>query len=249
MSSNPDSRTPEWGEVFREFFNYYLDDLWTAMPGKITAYDPKNQKVDVQPMINRLIKTEDGEDFKEEFPILPDVPVYFPRSGGFSITLPIAVGDFVLLVFNQRSIDEYVSGDGSSPVDPDDFRLQDMNDAVALPGFFPYSKALSRNADTEDMVLGHNSGAGVGFFKQEQVHFGKKQAADSATLESKVQAELNALRTTLNSLIIAYNSHIHVTTATIGPTGILGTITPTPAQATAPAPINPTLSDVVKIDK
>ena len=50
--------------------------------------------------------------------------------------------------------------------------------------------------------------------------------------------KINALENALNSLIQSYNTHIHNTTATIGPTAVVGVITPT--TSSGPTQIQPT---------
>jgi hypothetical protein len=50
--------------------------------------------------------------------------------------MPVDVGDYVLLLFNEKSIDSFSQIGGL--VDPDDMRKHDLTDAVALPGFYPF---------------------------------------------------------------------------------------------------------------
>lgn len=103
----------------------------TCLPGTILSYDAGKQLATVQPMLK--LRQPDGRE--EEIPILNAVPVIWPRSGGASMTFPVRRGDGCLLVFNQRSIDEYKSsGEVSTPLDP---RAHDLSDAVAFMGFTP----------------------------------------------------------------------------------------------------------------
>ncbi len=50
--------------------------------------------------------------------------------------------------------------------------------------------------------------------------------------------KVNELVQTVNSLISSYNTHIHVTTATIGPGPAVGVISPTTSQATTATALN-----------
>lgn len=101
----------------------------TAMPGVIQSYDAGAQRASVKPALSRNLS--DGE--VEELPILEDVPVIWPRSGGASMTFPIKSGDGCLLIFMERSIDEFKGKGGDvTPADP---RQHALSDAVALMGF------------------------------------------------------------------------------------------------------------------
>lgn len=104
----------------------------TCMPGTITSYDAGSQRATVQPALR--MRQPDGRE--EELPVLNSVPVIWPRSGGASMTFPVKAGDGCLILFNQRSTDEYKSnGKTNTPQDP---RMFDMSDAVAIMGFVSF---------------------------------------------------------------------------------------------------------------
>ena len=99
------SRSPELEEVLANAIEYYLQDLHTCMPGRIQSYDSSRQKADIQPSLQRRIRHEDGSEDVEDLPILPDVPVVFPRGAGFFLAFPLNPGDQVMLHFAHNSID------------------------------------------------------------------------------------------------------------------------------------------------
>jgi hypothetical protein len=68
---------------------------------------------------------------------------------------------------------------------------------------------------------------------------------DNAVRFSELKSGFDTLKSDLNSLITAYNSHIHVTTATIGPGPAVGVIAPTTSTGTSSA----ASVDASKIDK
>lgn len=103
-----------------------LEKLHTAIPGRITKVVGTGT-VNVQPTLRRTLR--DGTT--ETLPVIPNVPVWFPRGGGASITWPISKGDGCLLVFSERSLDEWkISGDATAS-DP---RKHALADAVAFVG-------------------------------------------------------------------------------------------------------------------
>jgi len=52
--------------------------------------------------------------------------------------------------------------------------------------------------------------------------------SDNLVRYSKLEDAFNELRTDFNNLVTAYNSHTHITTATVGGTPTPGVLTPTP---------------------
>ncbi len=129
------SKTYTLQEVIKLGVESSLVEKHTALPGEIQSYDSSLQTAQIRISINRKI---DGESI--EFPILDDVPVCFPRSKGSGINFPLASGDSVLLIFNERNIDRWRSfGSGQEPTDSRKF---DVNDAVAIPGFFPLKDVM-----------------------------------------------------------------------------------------------------------
>lgn len=105
----------------------------TAMPGRILSYDAGAQSASVQPLVKMKVP---GSEDEESLPVLNAVPVIWPRAGGASMTFPVRSGDGCLVIFCQRSIDEFKeSGDAKVPQDP---RAFDLTDAVAIMGLVSF---------------------------------------------------------------------------------------------------------------
>jgi len=134
--------TPDLARVISDAVRYHLGEVNTAIPARILSYDPTTQEAEVQPLIKRRYK--DGTVVSRA-PIT-GVPVVFPAAGGGIITFPVAVGDTVLLIFSQRSIDRWVRSEGGE-VDPLDNRKHDISDAMAIPGLFTLNQALQSDPD------------------------------------------------------------------------------------------------------
>lgn len=151
-----------WAGLIRDAMEARLESVFTALPGEVIRYDADKQAADVQPMIKRVVRRSDGSAQAEDLPILPNVPVVFPAAGGFRLTLPVAKGDPVLLVFTQRPIDEWRrTGELSHP---GDLRLHHPSGVVALPGLMPNAEA---GAHGENLVLGAKGGAEIHITKDE----------------------------------------------------------------------------------
>ena len=123
-----------------------IADMHICMPAKILEYDYTKQKAKVQPALNQ--KYNDGEVI--ELPAIYNVPVVHPASGGASITFPVNVNDTVLLVFSEKSLEDWLSN--GEQVTPDDPRQNNLTDAIALLGLNPFSKT-SPAANNTDLLI------------------------------------------------------------------------------------------------
>lgn len=212
MTTQGQNRSPSLAEVIRLAMEHRLQDVHVALPGRIEKYDAASQKADVQPMIQRRVATSEGDEILEALPKLTDVPIVFPRSKEFFVSFPLAAGDYVLLVFNERSLDNFYIGELDEQADPDDFRLHDISSAVAIPGFWPEKGAL-KEADAANLVVGKDDG-GVQIHvtpgDKVEIKLGGGSASQSA-------AVAEVLETFYNQFKAMYEAHLHG--SGMGPTG------------------------------
>jgi len=129
--------------------DYALRSIHTCLPGRIEEYDHEEQMASVTPLLS--IGYEDGTSL--DLPIVQNVPVVFPSGGGASITFPLEQGDGVLLVFSERSIDQWLARGGV--VVPDDPRIFDLSDAIAIPGLNPF-KGNGLAQDNDGVWISYN---------------------------------------------------------------------------------------------
>lgn len=142
------SRTPTLSEVILSAIEQVIGNVHTAMPGRIESYDQATQLAKVKPLFKRKYAAEDGA---VELPIISNVPVIFPRSANAFVRLPVAAGDFVQLLFNERSLDRWLdAGKESDPLDPSKF---DLNGAVAVLGLYPKGEKFAANGDAGSLEL------------------------------------------------------------------------------------------------
>lgn len=123
-----------------------INNMNVCMPGIVEKYNPTLKTVDIKPALRR--KYTDGNIV--ELPVIPNVPIGFMQTRTSIISVPVKIGDDVLLVFSQRSIDTWKSSQGGVSVDPADIRKFDLSDAFAIPLHKPIGTGLS--ADTEDAI-------------------------------------------------------------------------------------------------
>ena len=148
--------------IINQYINNNLKRAFTAIPCRVTSVNNMGQqRINVQPIIN-IVKTSDEE---LEHAIIQNVPVVFPGSSTSQFSFPVNVGDTVLCVFSQRSLDRFKLG-AKNPHRPIDLRKMSRNDAVAIPGLFPFEDAVNNPSkrslghSTEDAVVTHNIGTG-----------------------------------------------------------------------------------------
>ena len=142
--------SPTLADLLRLATARQLQDVHVSMPGRIESYDAPRQEASVQPLLKVALAS--GEE--ASLPVINHVPVLWPRGGGAILSFPLEIGDTVLLVFSERSLDEWLQQGGElAPQDP---RSHDLSDAVALPGLYPFNEP--GDADGRDALLRFRGG-------------------------------------------------------------------------------------------
>lgn len=128
----------------------------TAIPGivkKVNIEGGALITVDVDVAIYNMVTADDGLTVKNEpIPTITKIPFVVPwgKAAGLLLSVPINVGDDVLLIFADRSIDNWQStGKMSAPAEDTIPRIHDLTDAIAIPGIF--------NNVTSKQVAGYDS--------------------------------------------------------------------------------------------
>lgn len=119
--------------------------LRTATPGIVKGVDLEKQTVTVQIALQGVIIEQSGEKVYTDIPLLQDVPIVWPRAGGFALTFPIKVNDECLVVFGERCIDSWWQSGGVQK--PMDDRMHDLSDAFAIFGVTSQPRKLPSVAD------------------------------------------------------------------------------------------------------
>jgi hypothetical protein len=127
---NRDERLDDPEESLRLALENAQSQIWTATPAIVQAVNLAAQTLSVQPAIQGTLSNPDGTTQTVNLPLLVDVPIVWPRAGGFALTFPIAVGDEVLVVFGARCIDSWwQSGSVGAPAEA---RMHDLSDGFAI---------------------------------------------------------------------------------------------------------------------
>ncbi len=117
-------------ESLRMAIDGALAQVWTAMPAVITGVDLSAQTVSCQPAIKGAQTSKDGSVSSISMPMLVDVPIVWPRAGGYAVTFPVSAGDECLVVFASRCIDGWWQSGGEQ--EPAEKRMHDLSDGFAI---------------------------------------------------------------------------------------------------------------------
>lgn len=149
---------PSEAETINEFIRSYASDIHTSIPARVLSYNPQQQTVDVVPAIDK--KLSDGE--VKQRSALRNVPVHFIGSTDTIISYPVKAGTCGVLIFQECSTDEWVTGSQGTSANSvaHDRRMHSATDAVFIPGIWPYSQSRSAKVTNsnpnEDLVVAHN---------------------------------------------------------------------------------------------
>lgn len=130
--------------------------IWTATPAVVQGVDLAAQTVSVQPTIQGTVSAPDGSTQNVNLPLLVDVPIVWPRAGGFALTFPIQPGDEVLVVFGSRCIDSWWQSGGVGA--PAEARMHDLSDGFAILAPTSQPKKFA-NVSTANVQLRDESGS------------------------------------------------------------------------------------------
>jgi hypothetical protein len=185
--------------VIRRAVEEAAADLHVAIPAPVERVDLTKGLIDAKPLPKDRVEI-DGEEQVISVPVITNVPIVWPGAGGMRITFPIAIGDTVLLLFADRSLDLWLLHGGE--VDPADPRRHALSDAVAIPGLRSF-KAPWGGADSGAVTLGSENGA---------VH--------PAAWGDKVAEALQAIKDTIGSQKTVFDTHVHTSAAPGSPTTV-----------------------------
>lgn len=151
------SLEPTLAEVISGAIDSRLLDAHTALPGRIKSYDATTQTAEVVPVIRNAAPRKDGGIALEDLPVIPNVPIAWPRGGGYYLHFPIAPGDHVLLVFSEAAIGQWRATGETS--EPGDVRRHSLSYPFAIPGISPDADAFTDAPESEALIAVGSGGS------------------------------------------------------------------------------------------
>lgn len=134
----------EFAQGIEDMISNGIAGIHTACPATIVSFDAGTCVASVKPTMTYY--KSDGTTL--DYPVIIGVPVFMPKAGSSQITYPVKAGDSCLLVFAERSIDEWMGKGNSDNHDP---RRYDLTDAFCFVGMCP---AQSISADNVEVING-----------------------------------------------------------------------------------------------
>jgi hypothetical protein len=141
----------------REALETQQSKMWTAIPAIVVDVDLDTQTLSAQPAIQAVVRDKDNNTSNVSLPVLINVPIVFPRAGGFALTLPITSGDEVLIVFGARCIDSWWQSGGIGV--QAEQRMHDLSDGFAI--LAPTSQPKKLTGVSSDSVQIRNYDGGT----------------------------------------------------------------------------------------
>lgn len=194
--------------------------VMTSLPGKIVSYEPDTKLATVEPMVHT----------GNPIPPIPEVPIKFPKGGGYRIVWPLNAGDEVTLHFHKWDPSRFrVSGEKSLANLERDTGIY----AYAVPG--SESETSTYNGGGSGLHIGNDAGTVEIVVTSSQIKLGASAAASGVAKGDVSDANFDAIVNWLTS-------HTH----TVATTGSAAAQTGTAAASTTPPPsTNPTESTKV----
>jgi hypothetical protein len=212
------AESPTLGDLLAETIAAARGSINTALPATVLDYDPATQAITAKPTISGRYQDPDTDALiPVPLPAIANVPVAFPSAAGFAITWPLSPGDTVLLVFADRSMDEW-KATGAQETIPADVRRFDLTDAIAITGLRPSTRPIPASGFAPSAMV----------LEGLDIRLGSSAATDFVALASKVMGELVKLKSALEA-------HVH---AGVTPgNGVSATAAPIPSVV--PVPLAP----------
>lgn len=137
----------------------------------VQSFNPGNQTITATINYSKTIfqlnaQTQLYDPIQIAYPLLIDMPAIVLGGGGFNVTFPISQGDQCVVMFNDRSIDNWLQSGQTGPLNSS--RTHSFSDGMVLVGLNYLTGANSTgltNFDSARAVLrnkGGTTGVGVG---------------------------------------------------------------------------------------
>jgi Phage protein Gp138 N-terminal domain len=161
----PISTTPSLADVLNMHRKEMFLNLNCHHVATIQSFDPPTQTVTASLNYTKTFfqlneVTGIYDPVQQTYPIILDCPIVIMGGGNASLTFPIMKGDECLILFNDRDIDTWFSGqNGKSPATA---RLHSFSDGFALIGVRSLARALSDYDDERAIIQNGTTKVAIG---------------------------------------------------------------------------------------
>ena len=183
--------------AFQDMLESRMSEMNTQMPGTIVSYNAETNRAVVRPDLPKALASDES--------LLPpnivEVPIVWTTSSGgkSGLTMPVKAGDGVMLAFQQRSMEGWLSGNKDMPDDPRQF---DLSDCVAIMGCAP----TGISADPTDVVLRFNE-TEVRITPDNNIRLGNNNGFISIDSDGNIIIQANSLKLQADTIRVDAGGH------------------------------------------
>lgn len=204
--------------------DYIKTFLNTSIPAYVKDFDIESRTCTAVVPFSDFMESDSDEPTNLDWTPIPDVPVFYLRGGGWSDTFELKKNDPILLIFSQRSIDEWFASDGKSPITPALQETHSESDCFALAGLFP-TKNKDVPFEAGKRILAHENGlqlvldsSGKASFVADRLNIGSESATTALAKGQVTTDQINALKTRVDTLSAILSLPPVILTGTINST-------------------------------
>lgn len=162
---NYNEETLPFDEIMKIAIESRLLEMHVCLPCYITKIEG-NGYVSVQPTLETLFTSQLSNQVPGTFnqavssplPVIQGVPVLLPSGQNWWISAPLAVNDVGIVLFSERSLDNWSVSSGTDFVDPQDTRKFDLSDGIFVPGIRTMATAIPSTGTDFEL---HNGSANL----------------------------------------------------------------------------------------
>jgi len=183
--------------AFQDMAESQRSEMNTSMPGTVVSYDAATNRAVVRPDLPKRLASDEALPP----PNIVEAPILWTNSSGgkSGLTMPVKPGDGVMLVFQQRSLEGWLSGNKDMPDDPRQF---DLSDCIAIPG----CSATGVSADPTDVVLRFNE-TEVRITPDNNVRIGNNNGFISIDSDGNIIVQAKSLNLQADTIHVAAGGH------------------------------------------
>lgn len=192
--------------ILSQWLSNQLEAVHTCMPASIVSYEGhKTRRATVQPCVNLQ-----ASSYLVPYKPVPSVPVLFPSTPRFSFVFDLEKGDTGMLFATESALGNWLASDGK-PCDPEDATRFSLQDAIFVPGLFPFKKVPDHSAPNDGAFLSYN-GTSIEFKKS-----GGLKIVGDVEVSGAIAATMDVSAMNLTPAnAVRLSTHVHPTS--VGPT-------------------------------
>jgi hypothetical protein len=184
-------------DIFRDFNCHHLATIQSFNPVNQTASASINYTKTFFKLSSNM---QTYESYQISYPLMIDMPVIILGGGGANLTFPISSGDQCLILFNDRSIDNWYQSGQVGPLNMP--RLHSFSDGIVLVGLRNTITSIANYDTINAKIFNGTSGLKIAPSGQLTLY---NETTTLNTILQNIMTQLEALATAVSEPAIASN--------------------------------------------